>query len=58
MTYLEAKHSLVDYQAAKNALRGEGAPFAGWLHTGSSWDEFTLDGPNQATCSKVKPIDE
>lgn len=42
-TYLEAKRAAVDYQAAKRALReGEKAPFAGWLRTGSAWEEFRL----------------
>ncbi|KAI0092452.1 adenosine deaminase editase [Irpex rosettiformis] len=43
LTYLEAKRAAIDYQTAKRALRvADGAPFAGWLKTGSAWEEFRL----------------
>ncbi|KAI0698620.1 adenosine deaminase editase [Cytidiella melzeri] len=42
--YLATKRDSVDYQAVKRALIGEGAPFAGWVRSGSSWEEFQVDG--------------
>ena len=46
LSYSEAKQAAVAYQAVKHALRDvEGAPFAGWLRTGSVGEEFKLDPP-------------
>ncbi|KAI0347503.1 adenosine deaminase/editase [Trametopsis cervina] len=44
ITYLEAKQSVIHYQTAKDVLRGDDAPFAGWIKTGSSWEEFDVNG--------------
>ena len=45
MSYHEAKKSASDeYQKNKLALRGSGAPFAGWLVSGDTWESFDAFG--------------
>lgn len=44
ITYFAAKHTSTDYQAAKQAMTGNGGPFAGWVRSGAPWESFDLRG--------------
>jgi hypothetical protein len=44
VTYFEAKRSATAYQAAKQALTGDGAPFEGWRKSGEEWESFDEAG--------------
>ena len=35
---------MLEYQAAKRSLRGDGAPFSGWVKSGRDWESFDSEG--------------
>lgn len=41
-TYYEAKLNAAAYQEAKEALRKDNGPFAGWIVSGKKWENFTV----------------
>lgn len=44
MSYRAAKDNASNYQEAKHALRGPGAPFSGWVASGVEHDTFDWNG--------------
>ncbi|GJE84920.1 adenosine deaminase/editase [Phanerochaete sordida] len=45
-TYRGAKDYSEAYQQAKNALRGPGGPFAGWIRSGVQYEDFNIHSIN------------
>ena len=43
-TYGSVKLRATAYQAAKRRLTEPGSPFAGWIITGASWQQFNAHG--------------
>ena len=48
-SYYESKQMDVDYQLARNALKGPGGPFEGWIASGREWEDFDSTGNVLAT---------